>query len=596
MLRRIPAAMALMAALWAAAIWLSGGLAVSVAGIAVSSSNPLRPLIAALVFCAAYAALSSPLQRRLDAEAVRRRLTAARTTAVLIGVVVAVGIARNSWTAGGSDAYSYVSQADLWLEGKMKIDVPLASRVPWPNGLATFVPFGYAPVPNEQSIAPITPPGLPLMMAAVKLVAGHSAGFLAAPLSGGLLLWITFLLGRRIGSEILGLGATWLVATSPTFLMMFKSQMSDVPASAFWALATYWTFGNSVSSALAAGLAASAATLIRPNLVPLAAFLCLWLIRFRNRRCVIAFVAGALPGSLIVAAINNYLYGSPFSSGYGALEDLFSITNVPATVTHYGRWLLETQTPLAAAGVAALALAPRALWRTTEMRAAVRVLASMTFAVWALYSVYPLFDAWWTLRFLLPSWPAMCLGVAALVLWPADGRAGGRRFLNVGVLVALGVFGLVVALQRGVFPAGEGERRYATIATLVAQQTEPEAMILASIHGGSTRYYAGRATMRFDLLDPAWLDRAVEWLEQHGRHPYLLIEDWEMKAFTTRFGSLNRLGNLTLSPVLTYQAYQIPGRVYLFDFLRPIGPTFEPLPIRDPTPLCVPPARPAPLS
>jgi len=245
MLRRIPAAMALVAALWAAAIWLSGGLAVSVAGIGVSSSNPLRPLIAALVFCACYAALSGPLQRRLDAAAVKRRFTAVRTTAVLIGVVVAVGIARNSWTAGGSDAYSYVSQADLWLEGKVKIEVPLASQVPWPNGLATFVPFGYAPVPNEQSIAPMTPPGLPLMMAAFKLVAGHSAGFLAAPLSGALLLWATFLLGGRIGSPSLGLGATWLVATSPTFLMMFKSQMSDVPASAFWALATYWAFGNS---------------------------------------------------------------------------------------------------------------------------------------------------------------------------------------------------------------------------------------------------------------------------------------------------------------------------------------------------------------
>jgi hypothetical protein len=198
----------------------------------------------------------------------------------------------------------------------------------------------------------------------------------------------------------------------------------------------------------------------------------------------LAFVAGALPGSLIVAAINNYLYGSPLSSGYEALDDLFSITNVPATLTHYGRWLLQTQTPLAAAGIAALAVAPRAIWRTAEMRAAARALASITAAVWALYSVYPLFDTWWSLRFLLPSWPAMCLGVAALVLWPAYGQTRWRGSLHVGVLVALGVFGLVVAWQRGVFPAGEGERRYATIATLVEQQTEPEAMILASIHGG----------------------------------------------------------------------------------------------------------------
>ena len=57
-------------------------------------------------------------------------------------------------------------------------------------------------------------------------------------------------------------------------------------------------------------------------------------------------------------------------------------------------------------------------------------------------------------------------------------------------------------------------------------------MILSSIHAGSLRYYGGRATMRFDLLDEAWLDRAVGWLQQQGRHPYVLVEDWEMPLFT----------------------------------------------------------------
>ena len=45
-------------------------------------------------------------------------------------------------------------------------------------------------------------------------------------------------------------------------------------------------------------------------------------------------------------------------------------------------------------------------------------------------------------------------------------------------------------------------------------------MIVASIHAGSLRYYAGRATVRFDILDPAWLDRAAAWLNDRGRHPY----------------------------------------------------------------------------
>jgi hypothetical protein len=553
-------------------------------------------LIVAALLAACYVFLAGPVQLRRDADALRRRLTAARLVVLLGGVVVGVGLVHNAWTAGGSDAYSYISQADLWLEGKLKTEIPLASRVPWPNAVATFTPFGYRPVPNERAIAPMTGPGLPLLMAAFKLVAGHTAAFLVVPFSGALFLWATFLVGRRLGSERIGLGGAWLVATSPTFLIMFKSQMSDVPAGAFWTLATYWTLGNSFRSALAGGLAASTATLIRPNLVPLAAILGLWLARDRNRQHLLAFIAGALPGSLLVAFINNDLYGSPLTSGYGELGELFSIANVPMTLAHYGRWLIETQTPIAAAGIVVLAIAPRSIWRTPQARSGARLLAGVAIAVWALYSTYLLFDAWWSLRFLLPSWPAMCVGVAALVIWLADRRRVWRRALPAAALIALGVHGLVVTWQRGVFPDGEGERRYATIATLVEQHTEVDAMILSSIHAGATRYYAGRATMRFDLLDEAWLDRAVEWLQQNGRHPYVLIEDWEMPVFTKRFSATNRLGGLALAPLLAYQAYRIPGKVYLFDLLRLDGPTLEPLPMRDPRPRCMPPGPRAPLS
>jgi hypothetical protein len=117
-------------------------------------------------------------------------------------------------------------------------------------------------------------------------------------------------------------------------------------------------------------------------------------------------------------------------------------------------------------------------------------------------------------------------------------------------------------------------------------------MVFASIHAGSLRYYAGRATLRFDLLDTRWLDRAARWLNEHGRHPYVLIEDWEMPLFRERFRAANTLGELALAPVLAYKAYQIPGRIYLFDLLRADGPTLEPPSIRDPQPRCPAPAAP----
>ena len=125
---------------------------------------------------------------------------------------------------------------------------------------------------------PIVGPGLPLLMAAMKGVAGHAALFLVVPSLPVLLIWATFAIGRQLGSASLGLSAAWLLATSPAFLTMSKEPMSDVPAAAFWALATWKVLDDSRFSKALAGLAAAMAILIRPNLVPLAAVLGVWML------------------------------------------------------------------------------------------------------------------------------------------------------------------------------------------------------------------------------------------------------------------------------------------------------------------------------
>ena len=158
-----------------------------------------------------------------------------------------------------------MSQADLWLNGDLTVPIPLAATAPWPEALLTFTPHGFRPAVSGPALVPVTAPGLPLLMAAAKTIAGHCAMFLVTPLSGALLVWITFAIGRRLVSDAVGLAAAWLVATSPAVLAMLVSPMSDVPAAAFWAGAMYFTLGSSSRSALMAGLAASAAILIRPE-------------------------------------------------------------------------------------------------------------------------------------------------------------------------------------------------------------------------------------------------------------------------------------------------------------------------------------------
>ena len=79
-----------------------------------------------------------------------------------------------------------------------------------------------------------------------------------------------------------------------------------------------------------------------------------------------------------------------------------------------------------------------------------------TAVVFAAYLAYVPFEAWWFLRFLLPAWPAIAIGAAALVL--AAGRTAGPWGTRVAaaVLLAVGVCGIVMTLRLGVFPPGEG--------------------------------------------------------------------------------------------------------------------------------------------
>jgi hypothetical protein len=49
------------------------------------------------------------------------------------------------------------------------------------------------------------------------------------------------------------------------------------------------------------------------------------------------------------------------------------------------------------------------------------------------------------------------------------------------------------------------------------------------------RFYSGRLTLRYDLLEPDWLDRSLDTLKQFGFEPYALLEDWEEAKFRERF-------------------------------------------------------------
>jgi hypothetical protein len=116
-------------------------------------------------------------------------------------------------------------------------------------------------------------------------------------------------------------------------------------------------------------------------------------------------------------------------------------------------------------------------------------------------------------------------------------RSALRRAVALSALVVVaGSHALRFADDKDLFANSEAEQRRSLDAALYADRSLPrDAVILAMQHSGSLRYYTGRLTMRWDVLDPAWLDRAVDSLVTRGLPVYAMLESWEEADFRGRF-------------------------------------------------------------
>jgi hypothetical protein len=498
---------------------------------------------------------------------------AAAAAALLAVATLAIGLHYGSTTAGGADSYGYVSGAGLWLQGRLTLAEPIARESPWPLAIETWAPLAYRPAPGRtDAIVPVYSQGLPLLMAAFQAVGGFCAAFVVVPLCGALTVWLTYVLGTRIfAAPTIALGSALLVASSPIFLYQLMNPMSDVPVTAAWTLSLVLAASD---WPLAAGLAAGAALIIRPNLAAIAVALFAWLLLATPRRAV-RFAVGLAPALVAIATMNAIVYGAPWLSGYGTLNELYMLSNLATNARQFSMWLIETQTPavvLALVFFAARRLAPEAIVPHARV-----LLGAVLAAVWLSYLFYIPFDAWWYLRFLLPAWPAMLLLMAAVIVGLVHRLVGPRLAAPIAwiAIAALTANGVRVAAARFAFDIGRTERHYLDVARFVSRQTEPSAVFFSLQHSGALRMYAARRTLRFDHLDGAWLDRAVAFLHASGRHPYFVLEGGEVEMFKKQFGAANALGRLDWPPLATMTT---AGDVSVYDPLAR-GATVGPLSI-----------------
>ncbi|HKY22974.1 MAG TPA: glycosyltransferase family 39 protein [Vicinamibacterales bacterium] len=547
------------------------GVYTSAYGIRLSSQTLWRPAIVAVV-ASAFLLYRSELRQQTLTRIASQILQHATAVAIALAAVTVVMAFRvSAFEVVGADVYGYVSQAHLWVSGALVQHEPLSLRAPWPETEWTFSPLGYRPGLERGTIVPTYPPGLPLLMGGMLVLFGRDGPFFVVPLLGGVAIVTAFLLGRRVGGEACGLATAALLLTSPVFLFHLKEPMSDVPVTAWWLLAILLASRTTPASTIAAGFATSAALLTRPNLVPLALLLGIFVLFYsaeRRRRGLLnacMFAAGVVPGCIGVAVVNARLYGSPLSSGYGDMSVLFSVEYFWTNLSQYSRWLLDMETPFIVLAAVGWFLLRR---REGHQRRFSNLFVAFAAVLYGCYASYIPFDNWTFLRFLLPA-IALCLLLCAVAVSYVGERLNSfpSKFLLVACFVVFLAWRWDVA---GFKPVRPHDRRFAVIGQYVHEQLPRNAIVFSILHSGSIRYYSGRLTFRWDWLPPEWLDRSLVFLTSNGYKPFLLMEDVERAQFVQRFSGQSRIGALRFTPVATYYG---STRADLYDLENPTRQT-----------------------
>jgi hypothetical protein len=545
----------------------AGPLRVELFGSVLSLRTLSRPLLVAVALLCARLWLVRGRHRSIQ--------VARAATGVLTGALMTAGII--GWgtylspTVGGADSYGYVSTAERLLARELVVPEPLATVLPFADGIVAATPLGYMPaVRVANASAPMYPLGLPVLMAAAQAMAGRAAPFAVAPIMGLVLL----LAARQTAlawyqDRDVARVACALLALHPLVFTYSLQPMSDVPATALMMVAIA---AISRQSHARAGCAAGAAVLIRPALAPAAILLALlpiarwwWTSRSEEQTAARPGAGRTAPGThrpapaillrdtaervlgparssgrylgplaaaiALLAWTQWYLYGHPLSSGYGNVGGLFSVATAAENVRSYAYWGFVTLGPLwlvaTAAGVALSGATARL------------VLALVAAGVAIPYVFYRPYDHWETLRFLLPALAAATVvaaaGLVGLARRIAGEAGGGLLAATAAGFIVWGWVGWMAAQQ--VFTMPQHEARHRLAAQLVEHAAPPDAIVLALQHSGSLRYYTARSTVNWDAVPPGALPATVKALQRHGRAVFLMIDSAaEREMFEARHG------------------------------------------------------------
>ena len=446
----------------------------------------------------------------------------------------------NTFAAGGSDASGYLNAAHLISEGRLKVRVkPLDTLGLDDSWRQVFVPLGFAWAPQPKTIAPSYPLGYPLHMVPFGVAGGWKhAPFYVTPLLALLTLIVTYQLAREISlSQELSVAASALLAVAPSMFNQAVQPMSDVIAM-FWCTLTVLCAirgERSARWAAACGAVFAMSVWVRPsNLLLMLAIG--FAMRWRIPRLAIA-VAAALPFAIALMAVNRYMYGSGLVTGYGGVGGMLS-WSLPCGL-HHLKWLAITMTPF---------VFPGGLLLGFDRRVAIAhrlALLSWFISFLVFYSIYPICDAWWYLRFLVPAFPAILIGAVAVmrdfVAWP---RA---RYAMIAIVF---ITGIIVCRHYRLGSVHTGEATYPNAIHWAKKQLPPNAIVATMQFSGAYYFYAGELPARYDQLDANRFAEIRAYTGVAGLKWYALVFDWEEKDLFAkmpgRWTKLNQMRNVGL--------------------------------------------------
>lgn len=436
-------------------------------------------------------------------------------------------------TIGGADSYGYVSASRMIASGRLIDPAPMAEWLSADNRMQLVSPLGWTPAPDESGIVPTFPIGVSIVMTVFTIVAGPIGAFLVGPIAGLVTLTLVYRLARDLFDAETALLATALVAWNPVFIAYAKQPMSDMAATMWITLALFLAMRSSTRTAFAAGLAAGAAVVTRPVLLFAAAIVPVAVYRGdAGRQRILASGAGLAIGVLATMAIQNHLFGSPFSTGYGTAGDLFLLSNVPINLGIFARHGWTVVGPLWIPGliIGLVAARPEPRWKLPAIAAGV-VLP---------YIPYIPFDHWETLRFLLP-------GIVPLTILAASGlmhiaRLPRRPAVTAAVVAAFVVIvagrSEILLRASSVWEIAAMEARYPLAGDWINVNTPQTSVVMANQHSGSLRWYGKRQTIRWDFIAPEQLVPTVRDLQSRGVTVYVALEGDEVAMFDQRFAQV----------------------------------------------------------